>query len=1788
MPQVAGYELEAQLYRSARTLVYRGRRKSDGLPVVLKVLAEEYPSFEDVSRFKREYEIGRRVSGDGAVVVLALEPVRSSWAIVMEDSGARTLRSLLAERRLPLEEALQLGIRLAASLAAVHRRNVIHKDINPSNILIEPARGQVRLIDFGLASLLPRESPSLLSPHTLEGTLLYISPEQTGRMNRAIDYRSDLYSLGVTLYELLTGTVPFASPNAVELVHLHIAQQPVPPHELEPSLPRPVSDVVMKLLAKMAEERYQSSLGLKSDLEACLGAWSAGARDVSLGALDLRPGQHDISHQFQLPQRLYGRESQLQELMQAFERATRGRAELVLVGGDSGVGKSLLVHELQRPVLDRRATFLSGKFDQLQRDVPYAPLLQALSDFVRRLMATNEETLGLWRQSLAAALGESGRVLTQVLPMLEQLLGPQPPVPELPSQEEQRRFHLVFQRFITALASEQHPLVLFLDDLQWADLPSLELLQLLMAEPRLQHLLLVCAWREREAPGVHPVRLMLQALETAGTRLTSIALSPLGPADVAQLVADTLRCDPEYSAPLAQLLWERSAGNPFFLGQLLRTLHEEGLIDFSPEEARWTWDLRAIRARGLTDNVIELMNRKLQRLPEATQQVLELAACLGNRFQLASLALVHEDTPAQTAARLYPAIEQGLILPLDERWQLVEHGGAADATYRFLHDRVQQAAYSRLPEAMRAEHHLRIARMLLARLAPKQLEEQLLELVLQLNRGSALVTEPQERYEVARLNLLAGRKARASAAFEPALRYFSMGRSLLPEAAWSERPSLCHDLHLEAMEAEYLNGHTEQGTVLSERLLARTPEPVDQVKIYTTRMNFASARGDLNGAIEDGYKALELLGLELPRSADLAVLMEAVDSVKGLMAGRSKQELLNLPRMTDRRWLAACQVAMALTSPLFGKDVLASLTLSLEMLKLCLRYGHSPEAPYFHADYALIHASILGDVDTATAHGELFLELFQRLGARRLESKVYVSNAAYILHWKSHLRETLEPLRRAIQAGLDTGDTEFAGYGVIHLALNLFYVGQPLDEVLPEQERYLELVKSRKLKVASPTIRSMRQLCLNLMGRSEDPRRLVGDSFDEEKEFAELQALGYGAGLAQLCLQKLLLALLFRDTPRALATAEQAESYVLAQLGEVSQVLHNFFQSLALLSAAGGAAEADRARLLATVETNQESLKRWAEQAPMNSLHRYHLVEAERARVRGDLPEAARLYEQAATGARSQGYLNEEALCHELAGEFFRAIGRHRLAHDSILEAATAYRRWGAEAKVADLERRYPEAFERQRALAEARRPLSSTSSSSGTGGDQLDLATVLQAASAISGEILLDRLLKRLMRSVIENAGAQRGLLLLPREGQWLIEAEQRVESTAPSRPCTPVEEGAPLATTLLHFVARTRESVVLDDASAEGLFTRDPYVLAHGLRSLLCMPLLNQGKLVAILYLENNHTVGAFTAGRLEVLRLLSAQAALSLHNALLYAQLEDYSHTLEQRVEERTRELQAKNQELGEAMRQLRTTQKQLVAQEKLASLGALTSGIAHELKNPLNFITNFAELSEEFTAELATGIASRCSPEGQEELGPMLSQLQQSVSKIQEHGQRASQIINGMLMHSRERPGPKAPADLNAVLAESINLGYRAFRAKTPGFELDLQTHYDPDVGEVDMAVPELSRVFINLIDNACYALLRKKSAAGERFLPRLEITTRSRGAHVEVRVRDNGTGIAADLLGKVFNPFFTTKPAGEGTGLGLSLSHDIIVGSHQGRLSVDSVEGEFTELLIELPRRPPAG
>ncbi|MEP7123114.1 MAG: AAA family ATPase [Byssovorax sp.] len=1792
---VSGYEVGEKIHESARSIVYRARRRSDGVPVILKALLSEHPRPDELARFRREFEIGSSLALGGVVTHHAIERYRSRLALVTEDFGAEALRSFARHTKLDLPDILEAMAQVAGILGEIHRRDIVHKDVNPSNLVIHPVTRQVKLIDFGIATALSRESASPRNLTQLEGTLSYISPEQTGRVNRALDYRTDLYSLGATFYELLTGEVPFVAQGAVEMIHAHIAREPAPPHLRRPEIPEMVSRIVVKLLSKAAEDRYQSGYGLQADLQECLSRWRATGR-IEAFAL----GAHDVSDRFQIPQKLYGREVEIAALLGTFERASAGRAELTLVAGYSGIGKTALVSEIHKPIVGRHGHFISGKFDQLQRDIPYNSLIQAFSALVRQLLAEPEQRLRAFRAKLGEALGQSGRVVTDVIPEVELIIGPQPAIQELPPSEAQNRFNFVFRAFVHAFAAAEHPLVIFLDDLQWADAPSLKLLQLLLTDPSTKHLLVLGAYRDNEVEATHPLMVALEAIRREGGAVSTIRLAPLDLAHVNQLVSETLRCAPEASLSLATLSLQKTHGNPFFLGQFLRSLSEEKLLAFDPSRRAWRWDADEIRRRGITDNVVELMAGKIRKLPEPTQRVVKLAACIGNTFDLATLAIVDERPEIATAADLWEALREGLVLPVDDAYQLVpteqrEGDDPAELpriAYRFLHDRVQQAAYSLISEGSRAEVHLRVGRLLLASTPAAEVEGRIFDIVHQLNLGKDRITDASERYELSRWNLVAGRKANASAAHEPALRYFTTGLGMLPPDAFDERYELAFDLHLEAIEAEHVNGHFERAQELSAVALGRSRTLLERVRLLEIRILFHTARVEYAETIRIAMQALLLLGVVLPppETVTPAHIGEALGATAALLAGRRAGELVSLRRMTDPEKLAAVRVLTILAAPTYIANPMSFPLVVCKLVQHSLEHGNSRFSPYCYVIYGVVLAGVLGEVEAANEFGDLALVLLDELGAKELRAKVYTLLCLFLRHWTMHERVSKDFGREAVHAALEVGDLEYVGYGADDFVLHSLYLGDPLDEVVREGQGYLELLTRLKQEFQRVYLAVPLQMALALQGRTRDPSRLRGEIFDEDTQLPELLAVNNTSTTGLCYVTSATLAYLFGDVARTAELTAKVEPFLNGSLGKVALVQHNMYQSLALLALCDDATPEERAAHLAKVDQNQQQMKVWATHAPENFAHKLRLVAAERLRVAGLLVEAMAAFDESAEGAARSGFVNEEALAYERAAALYFSLGRDRVASSYLVEARYAYLRWGASAKVAAIDAAHPSLLKRQ-AHALTTNTLDTTST---TGGVAVDLLAVMKAAQTISGEIVLDRLLEAVMRSVLESAGAQRGLLIVERDGA-LVVAVERSSLGGPADPRhAPVDGHAGLSAAIVHYVERTKESVVLRDAAKEGLFTADAYVLGSHARSILCAPLINQGQLTAILYLENHLTVGAFTEDRLEVLRILSAQAALSIHNARLYGNLEgararlaEYSHTLEQKVVERTAELREKNDELETTLTQLRATQQQLVMQEKLASLGALTAGIAHEIRNPLNFINNFAELSSELAVELGDlvrPLAPKIGAEVQGDVDQLLEDLGQNVRKIAEHGKRADAIVTGMLMHSRETSGTRAESDLNAILAESVSLTYHGMKAREPEYNLKIVADYDEAVGLIDLMAMEMSRVFVNIINNACYATREKRRALGPNFTPLLAVSTRSLGDRVEVRLRDNGTGIPADVVDRVFHPFFTTKPAGEGTGLGMSISHEIVVQGHQGEIRVDTQLGEFTELVITLPRK----
>ncbi len=1501
------YQILETVHETNQSIIYRTRHRTDGQPVIIKRLKDAYPSPEKIAKFKREYELTQSLGHyPGIVDVYTLETSNNLWFISLEDFGAQSLAELNLAGQISLSDFLPLAIEIAEILSYLHQNYIIHKDINPSNILLNPTTQTLKIIDLGIATVLSRETPSFRNPNLLEGTLAYISPEQTGRMNRSVDYRSDFYSLGVTFYELLTGSLPFPTTDPLELVHSHIAKSPIPPHQINPDIPEILSQIVLKLMSKNAEDRYQSALGLKADLEHCLNQWQA------IGQIPEIPlALQDNSDRLQIPQKLYGREAEVHTLIAAYERVAapgNSSSEMMIVSGYSGIGKTKLVQEIYKPITRSHGYFISGKFDQLQRNIPYASLIQAFQSLIKQLLTETKAEIAQWREKLLEALGANSQVIISVIPEIETILGKQQPVPELPPSEAQNRFNLVFQNFIKVFTQQEHPLALFLDDLQWADSASLKLIKLLMTAPDSQNLFLIGAYRNNEVSTAHPLMLTLKDIKNTQRTVSEISLQPLTLLSVSQLIADTLKQNLEQVQTLAELVQAKTGGNPFFTAQFLNTLYTEHLLTFNYKLQRWDWEIGEIRAKPIADNVVDLMAEKLTKLMPKTQTLLKLAACIGNQFDLATLAIVAETSQRETVLALNSAMNEGFILALSDDYKLIEVDveGLSDRLnlgYTFAHDRIQQAAYSLINESQKQSVHLQIGRLLLKNITPEERDANLFDIVNQLNLGQQLISDPTEREELARLHLEAGKKAKASAAYQSAFNYLQVGLQFLPQDSWQQQYDLTLALHEETAESAYLSGNFERMEHLCEEVLASATTLLDKVQVYQIKIQARMARSQFLEAVEIALEALNLLGIIFPNQPTQEDLFKGLEETKNALAGREIENLIDLPKMTDPIKLAALQILVSVSSPCYiAKPELLPL-LIFKWVFLSLEYGYASESIPGYSWYGLLLCAFFEDIDSGYRFGKLALDLIDKFKAKKYEASAYLLFSHFINHWKNAIQDTLPLFLKGYQSGVEMGNLEFAAMNVSTFSIHESLIGRELKNLDNQMKTYEKTVISLQQSAPYNWYIIYWQFVQKLSQKSEFSHLLEGEIFSKSEFLAGQQE--DRSGKFNVHFVELMLNYLFNELELGIENSQQVELYYLSNaLGSTFFPFYIFYDSLTHLAIYPDSPEPEQQRILEKVTANQEKMQLWAQHAPMNYLHKYYLVEAERARVLCNPSDARDYYDRAISLAKEHEYLNEEALAYELAARFYIARNIPHLARFYLVEAHYAYQRWGATAKVQHLETRYPELIELRTSTSSK---LSTTTSSGSSSGETLDIATVLKASQAISSEIQLNKLLAQLLTLAIENAGAQKGVLILSDNKQLKIEAAKFPNEEVQILESLPLETGNFVPPAIINYVARTQENVILANATEEGIFTSEPYILQQQTQSLLCAAIVNQGKLIGILYLENNLATGAFTQERIELLQVISAQAAISLENAQLY-------RTLEDKVIERTAQLAEANEEIS----------------------------------------------------------------------------------------------------------------------------------------------------------------------------------------------------------------------------------------------------------------------------------
>jgi len=1467
MTELSGYVLET-LREGREFTLYRGRQHGNPSPVLAVALAAERPSPQSLRRLEHEYSLAAELDPKWATRPLALTRHEGRMMLVLEDPGGEPLDGVLARSRgqpLELTRFLHLAPGLATALGQVHRHGMIHKDIKPANVFVDDV-GNVRLTGFGIASRLPHECQAPATPEVTAGTLAYMAPEQTGRMNRSIDSRSDLYSLGITFYEMLTGTLPFSAADPMEWIHSHIARRPVPPSERVIGVPAQLSAIVMKLLAKAAEERYQTAAGLEADLHRCLTEWETRRR------IDLFPlGVHDVSDRLLIPEKLYGREREIDALLASFDRVVAsGTPELVLVSGYSGVGKSSVVNELHKVLVRPRGLFASGKFDQYKRDIPYTTLAQAFQTLIRQILAKSEAEVTQWREALRDAVGPNGQLIVNLIPEVEFVIGKQPPVPDLPPQDEQNRFLMVFRRFLGAFARPEHPLALFLDDLQWLDAATLELLEHLISDPDVRHLMLVGAYRDNEVSPSHPLTRTLEAIRKAGANMQEIVLAPLGLDDISGLVVDALHCERDSARPLAQLVHEKTAGNPFFTIQFLMALAEEGMLAFDRKAAAWIWDLARIRAKGYTDNVVDLMVGKLKRLSDRTQEALQQLACLGNVAEIATLTLVNGESEEEIHKALWEAARTGLIL-------------RREGSYAFLHDRVQEAAYALIPEGERAAAHLRIGRVLASQTAPEDLEEKIFEIVNQLDRGAALIGSQEERERVAELNLIAGKRAKTSTAYASAMNYLAAGHALLAEDSWERRYELTFSLEYHRAACELLTADLAAAEERLTMLSSRAEKLVDIAAVARLRVTLYTTLDRSDRGVEVCLEFLLKGGVHWSPHPTKDDARREYERIWSQLGSRSIEELVDLPLMSDPESRATLDVLTEVVTPaLFTDENLLSLVIC-RMANLSLEHGNSDGSCFAYVWLGMILGPHFGDYRAGFRFGRLGYDLVEKRGLHRFQARAYMSFGNLVIPWTRHIQTGRVLVRRAFDAANKIGDLTFAAYSCNNLNTNLLATGDPLGDVQREAENGLEFARKARFGLVIDIIIGQLRLIRTLRGLTPQFTSFNDAEFDESRFEHHLQSdPRLALPECWYWIRKLQACVYAGEYASAIEAASKARRLLWTSPSFFEVAEYHFYDALARAVQYEAASADERPQHLEALVAHHKQLEVWAENCPENFANRAALVGAEIARLEGRDLYAMRLYEQAIQSAREHGFVQNEALAHEVAARFYLTRGFETIGHSYLRNARNCYDRWGALGKLKQLDERYPH-------LHEERAPTSPTATI-GTPVGQLDVETVVKASQALSSEIVLRKLIERLMRIAVEHAGAERGLLILFRGDEPQIEAEAtighgRVEVNVRRAAVTPSD----LPQSALHYVIRTRERVVLDDASTSSSYSDDEYVRQKRPRSVLCVPIVKQTKLVGALYLENNLTPCAFTPGRIAVLELLASQAAISLENARLYSDLQ-----------------------------------------------------------------------------------------------------------------------------------------------------------------------------------------------------------------------------------------------------------------------------------------------------------
>lgn len=1761
-----GYDLQELIYEGLSNLIYRGKRIGDGMAVIIKIQKSEHPSPKLKARIRHEFEMLQILRSKNVIQAYGLEQFYERLGLILEDCKAISLDMILKKSRLDIKTSLGIAIETAKGIADIHQQNIIHKDIKPHNILVNLESGQVKIIDLGISSTLPREILEITNLNFLEGTLAYLSPEQTGRINRTIDYRTDLYSFGVTLYEMFCGQLPFQTPDKNEMIYSHLAKSPLSPIEIDPQIPQPLSEIIMKCLEKNAEDRYKSAFGLKADLEECLAQFNV------MGTIEhFSIAEHDVFDRFRIPQKLYGRDEEIHVLQNMIDLAANDNNACLLITGEAGIGKSSLVNEIQKPIVERNGIFIRGKFEQFKRNIPYSAIIQSLNSLIRQMLTANEQTLTNLKLALLDALGDEGLLIVDLIPEIELIIGKQPAVEQLDPQSADNRLKSLFARFIGTFLTEDRPLAIFLDDFQWADLSSMQFIQDLIVEDEVKHLLLICSYRDNEIDPSHPLIPFLEKIRKSRCFIEQIKVKPLSKSSLEILVSDAFQEKLEHSKDLAELIYRKTHGNPFFATQFLKDLYETNLINFNYEKQMWTAELERIANLQVSENVADLVIKKILQLPKGTQEAIKQASAIGTAFDLSILSPILNMPIEKTTQELRPALENELIV--QKRNIKIQGEAFQEIKYAFQHDRIQQAAYELIPEPERPYIHQLIGKILLRQHPIEKNQELIIPIVNQLNHGKMLPQPQEEIIKLAQLNLAAGIQAINSASYHSAIEYIQTSMELLPSNSWKELYPLTFSIYEHLGICKQMTGDWKEAEKILKCLIENANTSQEKIKILILLIHLYFG---MNKQTADLCRqALLFFGVKMPSAHETLKL--GLLQIKGrwglFLVNHYKGLLLSFAEPNEELFQKVACVAILSFWNSDSIEVLEAFK-SLAFWRV-VKSGISNYSSYIIAAYAGVLMSKNYELYAeAGSMIRLAIKTGKKFPLSGANSQGLVTAYSFRYHLAEDIKTAIPELKILERRCFEAGVVLYAGVAVKAISFYNLMKGEPLKLAYDEIEK--DLLRAKKYNLYSYwSIVLIKQTILALRGKIENPCLPLPK---EPEELCQILSSPIDKNNAQVHFFNLCWSIFLHyhqgKYDDAMIYFHQLQKYPDVANGDPHWVIVEFYTALSMTAICLDY-PLKKKEYSKPIKNYLVQFKLFAKACPPNHLQKYQLLAAEYSALLGKKSAAIGLYQQSILNACKNGFLNDEALAYECLSKFYIKLNELRLAAIFMQEAYHAYSRWGAVSKLKFLQERYgallegilqnenPETVLSTQPVKDQEQYTMTTS----TSGDSLDIQSILEASQAFLSEVVLDKLLSKLMRILIANAGANRAYLLLYAQNRLLVQAEHDSVLGPPlvlqAKPVEQLENSICLP--ILNYVARSQNSMLLNNVQEEGPFIHDPYIKTNKPLSVLCMPLKYFGKMSGILYLENTLNKDAFNLKRMQLLTALTSQMIIAIENSLLYSKLEE-------KVEERTKEL--------------KIAQAKLVEQEKMASLGLLTSGIAHEISNPLNFIKNFSELSEETTnkdlVELFDQLSNVVDDKKFTEIKELILSLGSNLKIINENSKRIDGIVKKMMHYSSILPGEHALTDVHSLIETAVTQTYKLFKEKNPSSDISIRKNFDTHVKQAKLSPSGIHRVLEYLLQNAFISVNQKRNEIGESYHPVVEVITLHLGKELQIKIKDNGKGIPESLVKKIFTPFVTTRPPGEGTGLALSIAYGIVVQQHGGSLTFNSRENEFAEFIITIP------